>query len=759
MNGSGTLARLVASLAVVLMVGSGWDQPARAADPVPPLDACLGVGSFSQGDPDCLSHAPAWGDAFGVIRSVVPHAVNPGDEVALSFQPSASVSLTEPESCGDAGCIWNSISWRPESGAPITTVSGCGPRDVACTVRLGALPEAGDSAERWIVMYAEHFRGRFPQEGVAHAFYVQPRFYPVRLDAVGPDGAPRGVELGETAYAVKAGSSATAGTCLDVDWIWPLLGQASFSVPDCVTLRRHNGYGTEGQGFEGYLPVDSGAWTIVAAPRGDAAAALTSRPSQYRATSVSPTGDDIVAPLVQERRPVARVRVEPQSSFMQVGTVQDIRVTIDAEEGDAGSLELLFGDPTVLDVSPVAEGEPPMLEVVDVLEGLPPDPIPLADGESRTFTVRVRGLNPGSMFVGAEVSGFNDLGDPAPGSDGRQITVSLPGGDGSIEPPTIAAAVARPDGGGVAGSLTGDPGATMGVTLWTAPATADGGCARGVTGPDVTLLGSSDVTVAPDGTAAFALGADLVEGWQVYGVAASGPTASDVSRCVTVTSGVPSVRIADATVEEGTGDGQVTDLALDIALSGATDRPVEVRVRTRDGSATAPDDHRTVDEVVTIPAGATSTRIVIGIVADAVPEPEESFEVELSDAVEAGIAADGAVATATILDDDTDATPVLDVRGTWRAAKGDPTTLVITSQDPATGKVRGTFNVPGVGKIEMTGTLDGRRLTLKGRNQEITGTMTGLVARKKGVLTVTFTIKDSAGRGGKLPMRLTDPAG
>jgi hypothetical protein len=37
--------------------------------------------------------------------------------------------------------------------------------------------------------------------------------------------------------------------------------------------------------------------------------------------------------------------------------------------------------------------------------------------------------------------------------------------------------------------------------------------------------------------------------------------------------------------------------------------------------------------------------------------------------------------------------------------------------------------------------------------------MTGLVARKKGVLTVTFTIKDSAGRGGKLPMRLTDPAG
>lgn len=752
-------ALLVASIVTIGMLGLGPGRPARAAAPVPPLDACLSGGTFSQGDPACTSHRPAWGDAFGTIGAVVQHVVNVGDEVALSFQPSASVSYTEPESCGDAGCIWHAISWRPESGAPITTVSGCGPRDVACTVRLGALPEVGDAGERWIVMYAEHFRGRFSQEGVAHAFFVQPRFYPVRLDAVGPDGAPRGVEPGETAYAVKAGSSATAGSCVDVDWIWPLLGQPSFAVPDCVTLRRHNGYGTEGQGFEGYLPVDSGAWTIVAAPRGDAAAALTSRPSQYRATSVSPTGDDIIAPLLQERRPVARVRVEPQSSFMQVGTVQDIRVTIAADEGDAGSLQLLFGDPSVLDVTPVAEGEPPMLEVVDVLEGVPPDPIPLADGESRTFTVRVRGLNPGSMYVGADVSGFDDLGDPATGSDGRQITVNLPGGDGSIEPPLIAAAVARPDGGGVAGSLSGDPGATLGVTLWTAPAAADGGCARAVTGSDVTLLGTSEVTLGPDGTAAFRLGGDLVEGWQVYGVAMSGPTASDISRCVTVTSGVSSVRIEDATVDEGTGDGQVSDLAVEIQLSSATDRPVEITVRTRDGSATAPDDYRPLDEVVTIPPGATSVEVMVAVVADAVPEPEESFEVELSDPVDATIAVDGAVATATILDDDADAAPTLDVRGTWRAAKGDPTTLVITEQDPVTGKVVGTFNVPGVGKIEMTGTLDGRRLTLKGRNQEITGTMTGLVARKKGVLAVTFTIKDSAGRGGKLPMRLTDPAG
>jgi hypothetical protein len=736
----------------------GLATPTAAAAPPPPLDACLAGGSFSQGAPECSVHRPAWGTDFGVIGSVVQHVVDPGDVVALGFQPSTTIDFTEPESCGDAGCIWNSVSWRPEAGAPLEIVSGCGARDLSCSVRVGEMPEVGDGAERWMVMYAEHFRGRFAQEGVAHAISVTPRFYPVTVEAVGPDGAPRGVDLGETAYAVRAGATAAAGTCADVDWIWPLKGEGSFSVPDCVALRRDDGSGSGRQGFQGYLPVDSGSWTIVAGPGGDPGTALIGRPSLYRPIDVTPTGDDIVAAIIQERRPAARVQVVPQSSSMQVGSVQDVRITVSAEEGDAGSIELTFADPTLLDVSPT-DGQSPLLEVVEVLEGMPADPIPLAPGDARAFTVRVRALTPGSMFLGADVTGWDDLGNPANGSDGRQLTIGLPGGDGSVEPPVIGAAVARPDGGGVAGNVAGAPGSTLGVTIWTAPATADGGCARQVVGTEVDRLGSTDVTIGEDGTATFTLGGALVEGRQVYGVAAAGTAASDVSRCVTVTAGLPAVSIGDATIEEGTGDGQTTELTLDVELSGTTDRPVAVTIRTADGSAVAPADYRAADDTITIPPGATNARVVIAIVADDDPEPEETFEVAFSDAVEATIASDAATAIVTILDDDADAAPALDVRGTWRAPKGDPTTLVIDTQDRATGKVTGTFNVPRVGAITMSGTLDGRRLTLKGRNQEITGTMTGLVARKKGVLTVTFTIKDSAGRGGKLTMRLTDPAG
>jgi hypothetical protein len=62
-------------------------------------------------------------------------------------------------------------------------------------------------------------------------------------------------------------------------------------------------------------------------------------------------------------------------------------------------------------------------------------------------------------------------------------------------------------------------------------------------------------------------------------------------------------------------------------------------------------DYRAVSGVVTIPAGETSTVIIVNALGDTTQEPDETFTVTLSTAVNATLAK--AVGTVTIVDDDT----------------------------------------------------------------------------------------------------------
>ncbi len=109
----------------------------------------------------------------------------------------------------------------------------------------------------------------------------------------------------------------------------------------------------------------------------------------------------------------------------------------------------------------------------------------------------------------------------------------------------------------------------------------------------------------------------------------------------------PQVSIGSASVRE-----KAREARLVVSLDRASDREVSVRYATEDGTATAPGDYTGASGVATIPAGATSTAIVLVIVDDTADEPTETFSVRLSDARDAIIRSGGESATVTIVDAD-----------------------------------------------------------------------------------------------------------
>jgi len=109
---------------------------------------------------------------------------------------------------------------------------------------------------------------------------------------------------------------------------------------------------------------------------------------------------------------------------------------------------------------------------------------------------------------------------------------------------------------------------------------------------------------------------------------------------------VPAVSVDNGTVTESSGAA-----TLVVKLSVATWIPVTVDYTTADGSATSGSDYTPVSGTLSFAPGETSKTISLPIVNDAVTETEESFGLNLSNAVNAIIEA--SAATVTIQDDDT----------------------------------------------------------------------------------------------------------
>jgi hypothetical protein len=110
----------------------------------------------------------------------------------------------------------------------------------------------------------------------------------------------------------------------------------------------------------------------------------------------------------------------------------------------------------------------------------------------------------------------------------------------------------------------------------------------------------------------------------------------------------PSIAIGDVTITEGNISTRAATFT--VSLSAASTQPVTVAFTTADGTATAGSDYQAASGTLTFAPGETSKSITVLVNGDRVPEPNETFSVNLSSPTNAMIAKGQAVGT--IVDDE-----------------------------------------------------------------------------------------------------------
>jgi hypothetical protein len=114
-------------------------------------------------------------------------------------------------------------------------------------------------------------------------------------------------------------------------------------------------------------------------------------------------------------------------------------------------------------------------------------------------------------------------------------------------------------------------------------------------------------------------------------------TAVDRARAtITDDDAAPALSIADVSVIEGNGGTNAVNVLL--SLSAPSGLEVRVDASTVDGTALAVEDYAALSETLVFAPGELEKTVALEIAAAALPEPEESFFVELSNAVNATIA-------------------------------------------------------------------------------------------------------------------------
>ena len=119
---------------------------------------------------------------------------------------------------------------------------------------------------------------------------------------------------------------------------------------------------------------------------------------------------------------------------------------------------------------------------------------------------------------------------------------------------------------------------------------------------------------------------------------------------------VPDISIADITLNEG--DSGTTTGVFTVSLSEASSTPVTIDYTTSDGTATTGSDYNSVSGTLSIDAGQTAATIAVDILGDTADEENETFSINLSNAV--GAAIDDGQALATIIDNDQQQPPPAD---------------------------------------------------------------------------------------------------
>ncbi len=149
--------------------------------------------------------------------------------------------------------------------------------------------------------------------------------------------------------------------------------------------------------------------------------------------------------------------------------------------------------------------------------------------------------------------------------------------------------------------------------------------------------------------------------------------------------------ISDATVAEGSSGTGAVMANFVVSLSAASGKTITINYSTVNGSAIAPGDYTAeVNVDLTIAPGSTSGTISIPVIGDTLPEPNETFTVNLNSGTNVTIAGD-TQGQATITDDDSAPTVTI----------GDPATV---TEDNVNVSFPVTLSAPAPAPVTITWT-------------------------------------------------------
>ncbi len=139
---------------------------------------------------------------------------------------------------------------------------------------------------------------------------------------------------------------------------------------------------------------------------------------------------------------------------------------------------------------------------------------------------------------------------------------------------------------------------------------------------------------------------------------------------------IPNLSTGNVSLNEG--NSGTTAFNFTISLSVATSQTVTVNYATADGTANAPTDYQATSGTLSFAPGETSKTVTVSVNGDTTVEPNETFTVNLTGAVNGTIV--GGVGTGTIINDDTCVYSISPSSLNIGAAGGTGNTIAVTTQ-------------------------------------------------------------------------------
>ncbi len=162
----------------------------------------------------------------------------------------------------------------------------------------------------------------------------------------------------------------------------------------------------------------------------------------------------------------------------------------------------------------------------------------------------------------------------------------------------------------------------------------------------------------------------------------SNATIGDAQGVATITDDdpLPPLSVNDVSVAEG--NAGTSTATFTVSLSTASGRTVTVDWATADGTAIQPADYASGSGSLTFVPGDTSETVAVTVKGDVIPELDETFSVQLSNASKATIA--DAVGSGTILDDELEPVAVIDDAVVAEGDSGTtPLSFTVTLSNPS----------------------------------------------------------------------------